>query len=213
MDLRWTVIPTEEHSSILEVGGAVWRSKEAPKFLLKPRKAPRSCGRVCISTSSSQKLSPLADSWQLWDKCCYPHLPAWGCGSVHIVWSLQHLQDVAAALGTHKNLYSTAWNFCVLGYLDPGLSYYCPQPLSSSGREHPREITPALLSLFVPKVYSKCLSFPRIAGEQEVYKTPSRDAHRQFCFSGHSPYADPNPWICSAQDQFLRTQRGKKKYK
>lgn len=70
---------------------------------------------------------------------------------------------------------------------------------------------------FAPNVYSKCLSFPSsdydpgMEGEPEVYKTPLRDTQRQFlCFSGCSPHADPNPGICSAQDQFPRTQKKKK---
>lgn len=62
-------------------------------------------GQVLLSPSPSMRL------WLLYR-------------SVHIVCSLQ---GVAAALGTHKNLYSTAWYFCVLGCFDPGLYHYCRQ--------------------------------------------------------------------------------------
>lgn len=67
--------------------------------------------------------------------------------SVHIVCSLHHLQDVAAALGTHKTCIPQLGISVVC--LDPGLCHSCPQPLSPSGRQHPREMAPALLSLLL----------------------------------------------------------------
>lgn len=147
------MIPTEGDSSIIEVGGTVWKSKEAPKLLLKLRKAPQVLRQNLYLYLILTKTITFCRQMEGLGQMLLSPSPSMELGllnsSVHIACSLQYLQDVAAALGTHKNLYSTAWYFYVLGCLDPGLCPYCPQPLPSSGREHPREITPALLSLLL----------------------------------------------------------------
>lgn len=141
-----------------------FKAKESPQVLRQSlylyliiTKTVTSCRQLAAPGQVLLSPSPSMGLWLLYS-------------SVHIVCSLQHLQDVAATLGTHKNLYSTAWYFCVLGCLDPGLCYYCPQPLSSCGRERPREMTPALLSLLLLKGIPSASVSPVLQGNKRFIK-------------------------------------------